>query len=309
MTIVKMHVIERIQESLETTTRRTRFLVRTLRQLAGPTDPSCPYCGALSSHTEGRKFLVLRMQKCLKCGLLFRFPTDSEEFNKRFYQTSYRQKGLTTDLPSDDELKRLIATNFADTVKDFNPKINVLKSKLPTGRVLDYGCSWGYTIYQLRLAGYESYGFELSEPRAQFGQERMGLKIWHQFKDLENLADGYFDAILTSHVLEHLPSLRGVFERFHRLLKPGGILGIWVPNGGGEKAQRLGVHWGPMISEKHTLVLTPDFLSRALPEQGFTLLAVTDSDHPPRWEQSESNIQAAPPGDELLVLASRNIHS
>ena len=52
--------------------------------------------------------------------------------------------------------------------------------------------------------------------------------------DLEQLpwiqfATSSFDHIYASHVLEHIHELIPVMEELHRILKPGGILEIWVP--------------------------------------------------------------------------------
>jgi len=38
------------------------------------------------------------------------------------------------------------------------------------GRVLDYGCSWGYIVQRLLHHGYVAVGYEVSRRRARFGQ-------------------------------------------------------------------------------------------------------------------------------------------
>jgi len=106
---------------------------------------------------------------------MFRWPKDSIEFNKGFYQRRYRQKGLTIDLPGLELLDKLKILHFKGTEKDFSEKILILNKFMQKGKVLDFGCSWGYVLYQFRRAGYDAIGFEISKPRAEFGREQLGV--------------------------------------------------------------------------------------------------------------------------------------
>ena len=44
------------------------------------------------------------------------------------------------------------------------------------------------------------------------------------------LASGSVDAVYCVHVLEHIKDLKGIMREMHRVLKPGGLLKIWVPH-------------------------------------------------------------------------------
>ena len=52
---------------------------------------------------------------------------------------------------------------------------------------------------------------------------------------LKNLPfdDNSFDVLYASHILEHAPwyMLDEILKEWHRILKPGGVIEIWVPNG------------------------------------------------------------------------------
>ena len=76
--------------------------------------------------------------------------------------------------------------NFSGTPRDINTWIGVLQFLRPGGRVLDFGCSWGYGTYQLRQAGFDAVGFEVSRPRAKFGREKLGLNIIDSFDELKH---------------------------------------------------------------------------------------------------------------------------
>jgi 2-polyprenyl-3-methyl-5-hydroxy-6-metoxy-1,4-benzoquinol methylase len=153
---------------------------------------------------------------------MYRWPKDTPQFNQTFYQTRYRQ-GLTTARPDALELARLKASLFRGTEKDLAEKIALLRVLMPQGKVLDFGCSWGYGTFQLREAGYEVVGFEISKPRAEFGRCRLGVSIVSSESCLEALT-GSFDCVFASHVLEHLPAPAAVFDRLSSLLKPNGLL-------------------------------------------------------------------------------------
>lgn len=188
--------------------------------------------------------------------------------NYRFYQSAYEQDATTELVPS-DEVSRLLTSNFGGTPLDISEKVGLVRDQVRGGRLLDYGCSWGYGIYQFQQAGFDAVGFEISRRRAEFGRTMLGVEIIDDELALESIDDRSFDVIYCSHVLEHLPDLRRPFTVFQRLLKPSGILIIFVPNAGGRHAKKLGVKWGPMIGEKHCTALDAIFFSQNMPDYGF----------------------------------------
>ncbi|MDM8548990.1 class I SAM-dependent methyltransferase [Desulfobacterales bacterium HSG2] len=99
-----------------------------------------------------------------------------------------------------DKFKR---TQFRKTEKDFSVKIATLKELMPSGTVLDFGCSWGYATLQLREAGYDAIGFEISKQRAEFGRIHLGVTIIDEYSNLNKFPLSSFDIIFSSHVLEH----------------------------------------------------------------------------------------------------------
>jgi 2-polyprenyl-3-methyl-5-hydroxy-6-metoxy-1,4-benzoquinol methylase len=281
-----------------------RFLSRIVaarfaRQLKG-----CPNCGCSTGKLVGRKHLLLELRQCARCGLMFRWPKDTAVFAESFYQSDYCQ-GMTTEMPNSAKLEKLASSNFGGTEKDFSEKIELLKVLCPSGKVLDFGASWGYATFQLRRAGYDTYGFEISRPRALFGNRELGLKIYSNKHELENHR-GTFDVVFASHVLEHLPVFAGVIEFLRSMLAPRGGLLIFVPNCGGSTARRQGVHWGPMCCERHPLAFDAKFFRTGLPDHGFRVAVFSD---PYDVEGIATKVRAATArenctdGDELMVWA------
>lgn len=284
----------------------TSFLLRVIGQRLLRQDTNCPYCGHSQSTVIGRKRIVLQLRRCAACALMYRWPKDTTRFNRRFYQRQYRQ-GMTTDTPDAEHLEKLKTSIFQGTENHLSDKIAVLKALMPRGRVLDYGCSWGYGTFQLVAAGYDAVGFEISSPRAEFGRSRLGVTVISSECALDELA-GSFDAVFASHVLEHLPAPSAAFDRLASLLKPRGLLLAFVPNCGGRNARELGVKWGPMCCEKHPLALDSAFFHHALPKCGFSVRTMSDPYNPDDLMRSNAPVGEGTElsGDELMVWAKKS---
>jgi SAM-dependent methyltransferase len=288
----------------ETAMRRLKFLTRIL--LSYTTNRRCPYCDSPKTQLVGRKNCVLQLRQCSVCDLRFRWSKETAGFLERFYQEAYKETGFTTDLPDRQLLGEYLAAGFAGSPKDFSASIGVLKKILPSGCVLDFGCSCGYGVYKLNRAGYDAVGFEISKPRAEHGRRVLHVEIIDSFPALDSLADSSFDGIYASHVLEHLQSLKEVFTFFASVLRPDGVAMMLVPNCGGKMAHELGTQWGPMINEKHTLALDGEFFLRNMPQFGFQVQVLSDPYDQSRVDAVITHEASAPvDGDELMVIAKR----
>ena len=100
-------------------------------------------------------------------------------------------------------------------------------------RVLDVGCGFGApSMFKRFYPNCEYHGLDRSEEHLLPGEkERM-----HNFysadlenDDLEALPDGYFDAIVVSHVIEHILNGENCLRRLSLKLKHGGIVYIEFP--------------------------------------------------------------------------------
>lgn len=271
------------------------------KQLQGQ-NTDCPYCGGKNTVFVARKKIFLQLRKCLTCCLMFRYPKETAEDSWKFYQSSYQESWVTA-LPLVEDLPRHKANNFADVAADFSGPIGFLKQHGAGGRLLDYGASWGYGVHQFAAAGFDAFGYEISRPRAEYGRKNLGVQI---SSSSEELADASFDVVFSSHVLEHIPDSKVPFRDMKRLLKPGGILMILVPNGDGLLARSMGPKWGPLISQKHVLALTAEFFDKNLPDYGFDVAFCSEANisfplSGPAAFATKPNLD----GEELMVFARR----
>jgi 2-polyprenyl-3-methyl-5-hydroxy-6-metoxy-1,4-benzoquinol methylase len=282
------------------------YLAASLKKLLSFQPKSCPTCWSGTTSHVKTKYLVTSLRLCTSCHLMFRYPKDAISATRTYFQWSYQEKHVT-ELPREEELPSRLESNFSHTNRDFTPYLAVLpalKGK-PGMKVLDFGCSWGYGAYQLRQAGYDAIGFEISEPRAEYGKRNLGLTIISDRTEAATIFVRAFDLILACHVLEHLPSLNGVFEWLDALMKPGALFIAFCPNGNLERA-KVGAKMHKLWGQKHPLLLDAAFLQKRFSQLGWTSRFASspyDLTRISRWPEDDPDPLPALLGDELLAVA------
>lgn len=259
----------------------------------------CPYCQSTLHATLQKKHLLLEARKCHFCGLIFRWPTTTDMEAAKFYQEEY-QSGIVTDLPDANEMKSLKENNFKGSRFDKTAQVEIaMKAVAPPARALVFGSSWGYTDYQLKRAGYQVEGLELSKPRAEFGIKNLGLTIHTSWEKLLSVDPNpkRFDLIFTAHTMEHLTDVRGVLSRFQEVAAPYAKLIIIVPNGGGEFARTQGVEWAPFVGTEHTIAYTSDWFGDKLKRHGCREVYATSTTPEGQYDESCN-------GDGLMVIGT-----
>src|SRR5688572_9203884 len=131
--------------------QKLKYLIRSAINIKQP--KQCPNCGKTVGKLIDEKYFVTKLIKCGNCKLNFRHPTDSKELMETFYQSEYNanysEETLSiTDLPSDGDLVQQMKNNFWGK-RDHSPFIKAILNR-SSGQVLDFGCSWGYSVFQLK---------------------------------------------------------------------------------------------------------------------------------------------------------------
>lgn len=142
------------------------------------------------------------------------------------------------------------------------------------GRLLDIGAGRGELLRVALQQGWSAVGIEPSPTFAEYAARFSGAEIRQEPIERCGFADGSFDVVILSAVLEHLYQPDDVIREISRVLRVGGVLYVDVPNEDGlyfrvgNLYQRLrGRKWvinlSPTFSPFHVFGFTPESL-RAL---------------------------------------------
>lgn len=189
--------------------------------------------------------------------------------------------GATMPRPSSDELTACYEASYGYSAHDL---IEVEKrrraaallqwSGVRTGRILDVGCMFGFLLDEARAAGLVPYGIELSPVAAaaavarghdvftgtieRFAAERPGLT---------------FSAIFAQHVLEHVEDPRAFLATAKRLLAPGGVVVVCVPNFEARLRRLTPSGWGWYQVPVHLHHFSSRALHRLVADTGFEMVS------------------------------------
>jgi SAM-dependent methyltransferase len=164
-------------------------------------------------------------------------PMPGESEFQRFYESSYYD--LVRKGGRAPELRRLLAggeeaEREREWLRDtLYTDIGAALSEHGSGRsVLDVGCGQGELLMWLGEHSFDPHGIEPSDDAAALARER-GLDA--RTATLEEHLDDpsrqqSYDAVLLLNVLEHVPDAAAMVRGIRRLLAPGGLLYIRVPN-------------------------------------------------------------------------------
>jgi SAM-dependent methyltransferase len=220
------------------------------------TASACLVCGSVRSDLRfvQRGYPVLR---CADCGLQYVWPIPGPAELAEYYDRAYA-------VP----LERYAAATARNAAR-----IADIERWCPQrGRLLEIGASYGYSLASARDRGWEVVGVELSPTASSHAKETLGLQVFNCDLLDAPLAAAGFDAVVMWHVLEHVRDPRSHVLRIAELLKPGGFLGLRVPNINSFGARVAGQWWPWMCPPAHLWFFSSTTLPRLLRDCGFEIL-------------------------------------
>ena len=110
---------------------------------------------------------------------------------------------------------------------------NIVKSVFSRNkRILDAGCGEGHLLQRLHnFKDNEYYGIDVTPIAIEHAKLRCPFAKIKTGNLLETgYDDNFFDVVICTEVLEHIPQFKLVLREFKRIVKPGGLLIISFPN-------------------------------------------------------------------------------
>jgi len=146
----------------------------------------------------------------------------------------------------------------------------------PPGRLLDVGCSLGYTLEAARSLGLDAAGVDLST-HAIDECRRLGFDARRGSLDVLPFEDASFAVAVLKHVFEHTPTPRRTLAELRRVLVPGAALFLAVPHLGYFKAARSPATSRFFCGEAaraHFVCYSPETLARLVGQEGFRVASI-----------------------------------
>ncbi len=176
---------------------------------------------------------------------------------------------------SDEENLEIYEEWFANGPRYLFREVNK-KYALTQKSLCDIGCSYGTNLLHCAPG---SYGIEIDEQKAKFASS-ISLTVYQRNAMYDDLSDlPKVEAIWCSAVLEHLDSPHVFLRRLHPLLKPKGLVALYVPivpifpflrNVPG-----VGKYVSGYEDEDHTYAFTPATLRFVCERAGFRTIEVS----------------------------------
>src|SRR5260370_19823353 len=119
------------------------------------------------------------------------------------------------------------------------------------GRLLEIGCGSGRFLSIAQLLGWQVCGVEPDPVAAAVAKGLVGCEIHVGTIEDAPFDAGHFDAIVSSHVIEHAYDPRSFVANAGRLLAPGGVLTCLTPNFGSVGHKLFGRDWYCLDPPRH----------------------------------------------------------
>ena len=215
-----------------------------------------------------RKPGAFTIQTCAGCGLTMTRPRPATESLGFFYDSAYSGDG--------DDLMKSFQTESRGGQLIFQYRLRVLnriRALGPADHLLDVGCSYGGFLRVARVAsGCAVSGIDLDE-----GSIAEAVDADQTDYRVGELIDGVFPAESFSVVtfyesLEHHARPVEALATAHRMLAPGGLCVVEVPNFDGFWRRVFRTFWLPLMVPQHLVHFTPRTLRGALEAAGFSCI-------------------------------------
>jgi 2-polyprenyl-3-methyl-5-hydroxy-6-metoxy-1,4-benzoquinol methylase len=210
--------------------------------------PPCRACGEvaapyLATRDYNRRVseVEFRYSRCERCGLLslVNAPADLAPYYAPDYQV----------LPRND-------VDIERGVDHDRYKIDLVRSHVAGGRLLEIGASWGAFCLLAKRAGFAVEAIEMDPRCCDFLRTRIGVRVIQGGDEVAALGDATTpDVIAMWHVIEHVADPWRLLARAAERLAPGGVIVIATPNPAALQFKVLRNRWVHVDAPRHLHLL------------------------------------------------------
>ena len=156
-----------------------------------------------------------------------KFDADIEDLRNLYDTQGFKED----DRQSLRGLKRIMAEHSINKILDIN--FNLVKPFLKNARVLEVGCGMGQLTEKLSSEANEVYAFDLSLNNLAYTRDnRAGDNVFLFLGNALEIPfrDNFFDIVVASEVIEHVPDPRRMTDELDRVCRKGGKICLSTPN-------------------------------------------------------------------------------
>lgn len=227
--------------------------------------------------------------RCSNCGLVYTNPAIKADEIANFYkddigyykpEKNYESLSISTKL-----VKKLLGYYFGYPISNVSsfekiilwPLYQLVKSDLKSigypdyvegGTLLEIGCSYGRFLNKMKSLGWRVEGIDMNAKAVEYAKNELGLNVSQSTIETFS-AKRKYDVILMRMVLEHVYSPKETLRSIRKLLKPGGVLIVNVPNFDGLEMQLFKSFAYGLQVPVHYTHFTPLTLKRYLEQSKF----------------------------------------
>ena len=211
---------------------------------------ACPVCGKkeFSHFMDVKDHMITKenfvIVECDDCKFHFTNPIPSKENIGPYYKSeeyishSSSNKGIINFLYNKVRVKTL------------RQKLCWIKNEVKGRQLLDIGAGTGHFLNVAKADGYIVKGLEPDADAREFCKKEHSLDLFPQ-NHLYKLEDNSVDVITMWHVLEHVYDLQSDIKEMKRILKPGGVMFVAVPNMASYDAEYYKEFWAAYDVPRH----------------------------------------------------------
>lgn len=216
----------------------------------------CPACNSDNErelfHKYGGRYVV-----CSSCEMIYVNPVFKDHALEYYYQNNHSMQAYSHD--SETDFYKQIYTSGVSQVVQI----------IPSGKLLDIGCSGGFFLDLARAAGFDTFGVELNQVELDIARRR-GHKVWgvpiQEIPDTEK-----FDVICLWDVFEHIKDGIDYLSYLHSKQSGGGIIFLQIPNANSLAARIMQQKCNMFDGIEHVNLYAPQTLKAVAGKAGYRI--------------------------------------